>query len=317
MYLGELIKYLRLYILALGNQMGFSPRSSKLLYFTMLYLLEDATPANLPHQLLLYGVVTSRLDRTYMAFLIVDGRTHQFLTTDGEVRLCYVPSLATVLSIPIICCFHHASIPIYKNKGGSAVPNHYLQQPRIDWYEGGTGTVPSQCRCPRILIRCGQNPQKQTHLWFYCIMSIQSSWLCTWTQNRGSTERLSTYTYLTSLTEKTSVSLSPATVSSLETIAPAPSKVRERWGHLKSWKRIPGSTKHSDKWVTTGTSRLMWWNSWSSLHICERRPCQAVPQDGGKRQETHFQVRSRPVSPSPYQSTSKPHVQHVIHRVAL
>ena len=115
MNLGELIKYLRLYILALGNQMGFSPRSSKLLYFTMLYLLEDATPENLPHQLLLYGVVTSRLDRTYMADLIVDGRTHQFLTTDGEVRLCYVPSLATVLSIPIICCFHHASIPIYKN----------------------------------------------------------------------------------------------------------------------------------------------------------------------------------------------------------
>ena len=150
-------------------------------------------------------------------------------------------------------------------------------------------------------------------------MSIQSSWLCTWTQDRGNTERLSTYNYLTwlSLTEKTTVSLSPATVSSLETIAPAPSKARERWGHLKSWKRIPGSTKHSDKWVPTGSSRLMWWNSWSSLHICERRPCQAVPQDCVERQETHFQVRSRPVSPSPYQTTSKPHIQHVIYRVAL
>ena len=98
----------------------------------MPYLLEDATPENLPHQLLLYVVVTSRLDRTYMAVLIVDDRTRQFVTTDGEVRLCYVTSPATVFSIPIISCFHHASVPIYKNKGGSAVPNHYLQQQRID-----------------------------------------------------------------------------------------------------------------------------------------------------------------------------------------
>ena len=43
-----------------------------------------------------------------MAVLIVEGRTHQFVITDGEVRLCYVTSLATGLSIPIICCFHHA-----------------------------------------------------------------------------------------------------------------------------------------------------------------------------------------------------------------
>ena len=43
-----------------------------------------------------------------MAVPIVDGRTHQFVTTDGEVRLCYVTSLATGLYIPIICCLHHA-----------------------------------------------------------------------------------------------------------------------------------------------------------------------------------------------------------------
>ena len=42
-----------------------------------------------------------------------------------------------------------------------------------------------------------------------------------------------------------------ATVSSVERIEPVHSKTRERWGHLKSWKRIPGSTKHSGKWVTT------------------------------------------------------------------
>ena len=53
-----------------------------------------------------------------------------------------------------------------------------------------------------------------------------------WSQDRGSTERLPTYNYLTclSLSEKTgpTVSLSSATVSSLEMIAPAASKARER-----------------------------------------------------------------------------------------
>ena len=30
------------------------------------------------------------------------------------------------------------SVSIYKNTDGGAVPNPYLQQPGIDWYEGGT-----------------------------------------------------------------------------------------------------------------------------------------------------------------------------------
>ena len=69
----------------------------------------------------------SSLYRTNMSVLIEDGRTHQFVTTDGEVRACDVTSLATGLSIPIICCFRHAKCP-----QGGAVPNHYLQ-PGIAW----------------------------------------------------------------------------------------------------------------------------------------------------------------------------------------
>ena len=131
------------------------------------------------------------------------------------------------------------------------------------------------------------NPQTQTYVWFYHIIHAHSIKL---TVYRASTKRLSTYNYPTwlSLSKKTTVSLSSATVSSLEMIAPAPSKAMERWGHLMSWKRLPGSTKHSGKWVTTGTSRLMWW---SGLHIwCTdtlvnllwSRPCQAAPQDSGR-----------------------------------
>ena len=47
----ELIKYLWLYILALGKQMDFSPRSTKTLSFTRPHLLEDATPENLPYSM--------------------------------------------------------------------------------------------------------------------------------------------------------------------------------------------------------------------------------------------------------------------------
>ena len=47
----------------------------------------------------------------------------------------------------------------------------------------------------------------------------------------------------------------------------APALPRERWGHLKSWERIPSSTKHSCKYLTTGRSSIVWRNSWSSLHI--------------------------------------------------
>ena len=49
-----------------------------------------------------------KMDRKNMAVLIVEGRIHQFVTTDSWVRLCYVTSLATALSIPIIFCFNHA-----------------------------------------------------------------------------------------------------------------------------------------------------------------------------------------------------------------
>ena len=44
------------FVLALGNQMFFFPRSTKFLSFTMPYLLEDASPENLPygHYFLLY-----------------------------------------------------------------------------------------------------------------------------------------------------------------------------------------------------------------------------------------------------------------------
>ena len=40
-----------------------------------------------------------------MEVLIVEGRIHQFVTTDIWVRLCYVTSLATALSIPINLVF--------------------------------------------------------------------------------------------------------------------------------------------------------------------------------------------------------------------
>ena len=62
-----------------------------------------------------------------MAVLIVEGRTHQFVITDGEVRLCYVTSLATGLSIPIICCFHQAKCShLYKTQvEGQYLPTIY------------------------------------------------------------------------------------------------------------------------------------------------------------------------------------------------
>ena len=85
--------------------------------------------------------------------------------------------------------------------------------------------------------------QYQTYLWFYCIMPIQSIWLC-------DTDRLSTYYYLTwlSLSEKT---INVGLLCHSPRLMCLHSKSRVTWGHLKSWKRIPGSTKHSGKWVTT------------------------------------------------------------------
>ena len=47
------------------------------------------------------------------------------------------------------------------------------------------------------------------------------------------------------------VPLSSANVSSVERIDPVHSETRDRWGHIKSWKKIPDSTRHSGKWVTT------------------------------------------------------------------
>ena len=72
-----------------------------------------------------------------MTVLIVEGRTHQFVTTDDWVRLCYATSLATGFSTPIICCFHHAKCSHLKKH--SAVPTHYLQQPGL------------LCHSPRLL----------------------------------------------------------------------------------------------------------------------------------------------------------------------
>ena len=130
--------------------------------------------------------------------------------------MCYVTSLATALSIPIIICFNHAKC-------------FNLSKHRL--------------RCSTRHI-CDYTASCA----FYQYDSV--------TQNRGSTDRLSTCNYLTwlSLLEKTINVLchSPsAIVSSVERIEPVHSKARERWGPLKTWKRIPGSTKHSGNWVTT------------------------------------------------------------------
>ena len=73
--------------------------------------------------------------------------------------------------------------------------------------------------------------------------------------------------------------------------------------------------------------RLMWWNSWSSLHTYlvyghnSKSSVKAVhvklPHKNRESwKEVNFQVQSRPVSPSPYQSALEPHIQHVNHRVS-
>ena len=79
-------------------------------------------------QLLLYGVVK-------MAVLIVEGRTLQFVTTDGEVRLCFVTGLATALSIPISFCFHHIQL-IEAQVVVQYLPTIYNNQERLirGWY---------------------------------------------------------------------------------------------------------------------------------------------------------------------------------------
>ena len=70
-----------------------------------------------------------------MTVLIVEGEAHQFVTTDGVVKLCYVTNIATGLSIPVICCSH------YENTGGSAVLTHYISIIR-GWYRYCTCIMP-------------------------------------------------------------------------------------------------------------------------------------------------------------------------------
>ena len=74
--------------------------------------------------------------------------------------------------------------------------------------------------------------------------------------------------------------LTSANVSSVERIEPVHSKARERWGHLKSWKRISGSTKHSRKWVTTSNVKPHeWMNEWMKsyiAHVSSRRLFRAL-----------------------------------------
>ena len=129
--------WLYMYILALGNHMGFSPRSTKLLSFTMPYLLEDATPENLPYQLLLYGVVNrSLLGWTEQIWQSSLWRAELINLLQHMARYDCVMLLVLILGCLFIIIFIMPSVPIYKNTDGSAVPTHYLQQPRIDWYEG-------------------------------------------------------------------------------------------------------------------------------------------------------------------------------------
>ena len=100
-----------------------------------------------------------------MAVLIVEGRIHQFVTTYSQVRLCYVTSLATASSISIIFCFNHAKC---------------FNLSKHKWRCSTTHICDSTALCPFNQYDCV-------------------------TQDRGSTDRLSTYNYLTwlSLSEKT------------------------------------------------------------------------------------------------------------------
>ena len=67
-----------------------------------------------------------------MAVITVKGRSHQLVTTDGEVTLCYLTGLATGMSIPKVFFLIMPSVSIYQNTGGVAVPTRYLQEPGID-----------------------------------------------------------------------------------------------------------------------------------------------------------------------------------------
>ena len=103
-------------------------------------------------------------------------------------------------------------------------------------------------------IKTQAESQYHTYLWFYCIMPIQLIWLC---DTGSGKHRQIVNIQLPDVAEsfgedyQRTVQLPSANVSSVERIEPVHSKARERWGHLKSWKRIPGSTKHLGKWVTT------------------------------------------------------------------
>ena len=68
----------------------------------------------------------SRLDRTNMAVLIVEGRLLQFATTYSYVKLCYVTSLVTALYIPIIFCFNHAKCFNLSKHRRDAVPDIFV-----------------------------------------------------------------------------------------------------------------------------------------------------------------------------------------------
>ena len=139
-----------------------------------------------------------------MAGLIVEGKIHQFVTTYSEVRLCYVTSLATALSITIIFCFSHAKC---------------FNLSKYKWRGSTRHICDSTASCPFNQYDCVTQDREAQQ-----IINIQ----------------------LPDVTE----SLGEDYVSSVERIEPVHSKAREMWGHLKSWKRIPGSTKHSGKWVT-------------------------------------------------------------------
>ena len=82
----------------------------------------------------------------------------------------------------------------------------------------------------------------RTYLWSYCIMYIQSIWLCdTWSGKNRQIVNIQ----LPDVEKTINVGLLCHSPSSVEGIEAVHSKARERWGHLKSWKRIPGSTKQS------------------------------------------------------------------------
>ena len=115
-----------------------------------------------------------------------------------QVRLCYATNLATALSIPIIFGFNHAKC--------------------FNWSK-------------QLQV------QYQTHLWFYCIMPIQSTWLC---DTGSGKHRQIVNIQLPDVADSfekeywRAVPLPSADVSSVERIDRVHLKARERWGHIKS-----------------------------------------------------------------------------------